>query len=140
MSLINYFSHRIHFRLKEQKKTSAWINNVVKEEGHIIKEINYVFCSDSYLLNLNKGFLNHNTLTDIITFDNSDIDSALEGEIYISIERVRENAVKYNIPFNEELHRVMIHGILHLLGYADKKPAEKALMRKKEEACLSLRK
>jgi len=140
MSLINYFVHRIHFKLKDQKKTSAWINNVVQEEGHTIKEINYVFCSDSYLLTLNKGFLNHNTLTDIITFDNSEIDTVLEGEIYISIERVQENAVKYNIPFNEELHRVMIHGILHLLGYKDKKTAEKALMRKKEEACLSLRK
>jgi rRNA maturation RNase YbeY len=79
-------------------------------------------------------------LTDIITFDYSDSESFLSGEIYISIERVRENALKFKVDFEDELNRVMIHGVLHLLGYKDKKPSEKALMRKKEEACLSLRK
>jgi probable rRNA maturation factor len=106
----------------------------------LINEINYIFCSDSYLLSLNKGFLKHNTLTDIITFDNSEGTGSMEGEIYISIERVKENATKYDVSFEDELNRVMIHGILHLLGYKDKKPSEKALMRKKEEAYLSLRK
>jgi probable rRNA maturation factor len=108
-------------------------------EGATIQEINYIFCSDSYLLSLNQGFLKHNTFTDIITFDNSEDPSSLEGEIYISIERVKENAKKYNVPIEDELSRVMIHGVLHLLGFKDKKPTEKALMRKKEEACLSLR-
>lgn len=140
MPLINYFSHQIRFKLKDSRKISSWIKDVVKKEGSAIKEINYVFCSDSYLLSLNKGFLKHNTLTDIITFDNAEDDTSLEGEIYISIERVKENAINYNNSFLDELNRVMIHGVLHLLGYKDKKTAEKAQMRKKEEACLSLRK
>lgn len=119
---------------------TSWIKRVVEKEGATIEEINFIFCSDSYLLTLNQGFLKHNTLTDIITFDNSGPDAFISGEIYISIERVRENAAKFQVQFEDELNRVMIHGVLHLLGYKDKKPAEKALMRKKEEACLSLRK
>jgi rRNA maturation RNase YbeY len=140
MPLINYFSHKVRFSLKKPRKITAWIKSVVEREGSTIKEINYVFCSDAYLLTLNQGYLNHKTLTDIITFDNSEDHSRLEGEIYISIDRVKENAVKFSVPLEEELSRVMIHGVLHLLGYKDKKPTEKTLMRKKEEACLSLRK
>jgi probable rRNA maturation factor len=140
MPLINYFSYKTHFRLKDPRKVTSWIKRVVEKEGSTIQGINYIFCSDSYLLTLNEDFLNHKTLTDIITFDNSEDRSSLEGEIYISIDRVKENAVKYQVPFQDELNRVMIHGVLHLLGFKDKKPSEKALMRKKEEACLSLRK
>lgn len=140
MSSIHFFCNEVRFKLKNPRKVSSWIKKVVKKEGASIQEINYVFCSDSYLLTLNQGFLKHNTLTDIITFDNSDEESVLGGEIYISIERVKENAKEYEVPFEDELCRVMIHGVLHLLGYKDKKPSEKALMRKKEEACLSLRK
>jgi probable rRNA maturation factor len=140
MSNVQFFSQNIRFKLKNPRKVSFWIKNVVEKEGALINEINYIFCSDAYLLLLNKGFLNHNTLTDIITFDNSEGSDRIEGEIYISIERVKENATKYDVSFEDELNRVMIHGILHLLGYKDKKPSEKALMRKKEEACLSLRK
>jgi len=139
MSSIHFFSHEVRFTLKKPRKVKSWINRVVEKEGATIREINYIFCSDPYLLSLNQGFLKHNTFTDIITFDNSEDPSSLEGEIYLSIERVKENAKKYNVPLEDELDRVMIHGILHLLGYKDKKPAEKALMRKKEEACLSLR-
>lgn len=139
MSSIHFFSHEVRFTLKKPRKVKSWINRVVEKEGATIREINYIFCSDSYLLSLNQGFLKHNTFTDIITFDNSEDPSSLEGEIYLSIERVKENAKKYNVPLEDELGRVMIHGILHLLGYKDKKPSEKALMRKKEEACLSLR-
>lgn len=138
MSAINYFSHEVRFKLKTPRKIKLWIKNVVEAEGSSIQEINYVFCSDSYLLTLNKGFLNHNTLTDIITFDHSEDPSVIEGEIYISIERVKENAKKYSVSYEEELNRVIIHGILHLLGYKDKKPSEKTLMRKKEDAYLSL--
>ncbi len=140
MSSLNFFYNEIRFKLKNQRKVTSWIKKVVKKESASIQEINYVFCSDSYLLSLNQGFLKHNTLTDIITFDNSEEASVLEGEIYISVERVKENAKKYNVPFEDELSRVMIHGVLHLLGYKDKKPNEKALMRKKEQACLSLHK
>jgi len=140
MSSVNFFYNEIRFKLKNPRKVTSWIKKVVKKESASIQEINYVFCSDSYLLSLNQGFLKHNTLTDIITFDNSEEASVLEGEIYISVERVKENAKKYNVPFEDELSRVMIHGVLHLLGYKDKKPTEKAFMRKKEEASLSLRK
>jgi probable rRNA maturation factor len=140
MSSVHFFYNEVRFKLKNPRKVSSWIKRVVEKEGASIKEINYVFCSDSYLLTLNQGFLRHNTLTDIITFDNSEEQSVLEGEIYVSIERIKENAKEYEVPFEDELSRVMIHGVLHLLGYKDKKPSEKALMRKKEEACLSLRK
>jgi probable rRNA maturation factor len=140
MPSIHFFSQDTHFKLKTPRKVTSWIKRVIEEERSSIEEINYVFCPDSYLLTLNQGFLKHNTLTDIITFDNSEGRGSLEGEIYISIDRVKENAAKYNVSFDDELCRVMIHGVLHLLGYKDKKPSEKALMRKKEEACLSLRK
>jgi len=99
--------------------------------------LSYIFCSDKYLLSINQKYLNHNTLTDIVTFDLAE-DAEIEGEIYISVERVKENAVKYAVDFEEELHRVIIHGLLHLIGYKDKTASQKAQMRKKEQACLSL--
>lgn len=139
MATIRFFSEDISFKIDLPRKKNLWIKEVARREKKTIKEINYIFCSDEYLLQLNQGFLNHKTLTDIITFDNSEGKNGLEGEIYISIERVQENAIKFNTEFEDELHRVMIHGVLHLIGYKDKKPSEKALMRKKEEACLSLR-
>ncbi|MFM9838099.1 MAG: rRNA maturation RNase YbeY [Cyclobacteriaceae bacterium] len=135
---IQFFYEQIDFKIKNPRKTTNWILLASKKEKRTIKEINYIFCADGYLLQLNQGFLNHKTLTDIITFDNSEGKKALEGEIYISIERVQENALKFKTDFEDELHRVMIHGVLHLIGYKDKKTSEKALMRKKEEACLSL--
>jgi probable rRNA maturation factor len=140
MTPIHFFTESITFKLPHPRKTTAWIKLVAQKEKRIIKEINYIFCSDEYLLQLNQDFLNHNTLTDIITFDNAEDKKNLEGEIYISIDRVKENALKFETSFEDELHRVMIHGVLHLIGYKDKKPADKTLMRKKEEACLSLRK
>jgi len=139
VATIRFFSEDISFKIDSPRKKTLWIKEVARREKKTIKEINYIFCSDEYLLQLNQGFLNHKTLTDIITFDNSEGKNGLEGEIYISIERVQENAIKFNTEFEDELHRVMIHGVLHLIGYKDKKHSEKALMRKKEEACLSLR-
>jgi probable rRNA maturation factor len=138
MSHIRFFSESIAFNIKHPRKTISWIKLVAKKERRTIEEINYIFCSDEYLLQLNQSFLNHKTLTDIITFDNSEGKKALEGEIYISIERVQENALKFKTDIEDELHRVMIHGALHLMGYKDKSPSQKSLMRKKEEACLSL--
>jgi probable rRNA maturation factor len=135
---IRYFSEQVEFKINNKRKTSNWIESVVKKEKKVIGDLTYVYCSDDYLLSLNQKFLNHNTLTDIITFDYSE-GKNLSGEIYISVERVEENAQKFKVAFQDELHRVMIHGVLHLAGYRDKKPADKALMRKKEEACLSLR-
>ncbi len=118
----------------------SWIKEVIKNEKARLIEINYIFCSDEHLLSLNQKFLDHNTLTDIITFSNSTNKGILEADIYISVPRVQENAQNFKVDFQDEMNRVMIHGVLHLLGFKDKKPTEKALMRKKEEACLSLRK
>jgi len=136
---VRFFSEGIDFKLPHPRKTSLWIKSVVKKERKTLNSINYIFCTDLYLLQINQQYLNHNTLTDIVTFDYSQ-KSSLNGEIYISIDRVKENSGIFSRPFDEELHRVIIHGVLHLAGYKDKSKTEKALMGKKEEACLSLRK
>jgi rRNA maturation RNase YbeY len=138
MGTIHFFYEDISFKVKNSRKLKTWISNVVTKEKSTIKEVNYIFCSDSYLLTLNQDYLNHNTYTDIITFDNAEADKNLEGDIFISIDRVKDNASGFKVSFEQELHRVMIHGVLHLLGYKDKTSSQKSLMRKKEEACLSL--
>ena len=139
---IRFFSEEVEFRLPHPRKTSTWIKEALKSEKCQPGDINYIFCTDSYLLSLNQEYLNHDTFTDIITFNNSEKGESgvISGDIYISIERVTENASRYKVPFDAELHRVIIHGVLHLLGYQDKKTTDKELMRKKEEAYLSLRK
>lgn len=134
---IRFFYEETDFKIKHPRKTVKWILESMIREGSSPKNLNYIFCSDQFLLNLNQKFLSHNTLTDIITFDYSE-KSGISGEIYISIERVKENAKKFNSTVEEEILRVMIHGVLHLLGYKDKRPKEIATMRKKEEAYLSL--
>lgn len=139
MASITFFSEGIDFKISKPRATKNWIQKVVKKEKHKISSLSYIFCSDEFLNNLNRQYLNHDTLTDIITFNYSTEPASLDGEIYISIPRVKENSKLFNVDFDEELHRVIIHGVLHLLGYGDKKPTEKAQMRKKEEACLSLR-
>lgn len=122
-----------------KKKTTSWIKAVIKKYTTPFSELTYVFCSDSYLLSINQKFLRHNTFTDIITFRLSEKGEPIQAEVYISVERVAENALKFGVGAEQELHRVMIHGVLHLVGFRDKKPVEKARMRKTEEACLSLR-
>lgn len=139
MPAINFISEEIKFKPLNQNKLKNWIKNIIALEGRSISSLVYIFCKDSYLLSINQEYLAHKTLTDIITFNYSD-GLLIEGEIYISIERVKENAVTFKKDFEEELHRVMIHGVLHILGYNDKSPSQKSRMRKKEEACLSLRK
>ncbi|MGZ3836667.1 MAG: rRNA maturation RNase YbeY, partial [Mucilaginibacter sp.] len=104
-----------------------------------LKELNYIFCSDQYLLQINQQYLDHDTYTDIVTFDNSDIAKVIVGDIFISIDRIRENAAKFNTGEVNELHRVIIHGALHLLGYTDKKADSKKTMTAKEDHYLSLR-
>ena len=136
---IQYNSFQTTFKLSNPKKTSAWIERVVKSERSRLDSLAYVFCSDKYLLGINQEYLNHDTLTDIITFDYADGSSLIDGEIYISIPRVRENAKKLQVDFDTELHRVIIHGVLHLLGYKDKSAADKLKMREKEEKYLKLR-
>ena len=135
---INFFSQGVRFKIKNTRKVSLWIKRAIVKEKGSLGEINYIFCSDSILLKINQQFLNHDTLTDIITFDNREEKGPLEADIFISIPRIRENALKLGEPFERELHRVLIHGVLHLLGYSDKSKLKKARMRKKEDAYLSL--
>lgn len=129
--MITFLTEDITFGLKEKLKHKAWLKDVAKAEGFTIGELNYIFCSDAYLLDINQKYLSHDTLTDIVTFDNSEDPKMIEGDIFISIERVRENAIKFDTK-DSELKRVMVHGLLHLAGYKDKDKAQKELMRNKE--------
>lgn len=135
---IHFFEEDISFKPIHPRETGQWIKDVIKGEKHKLEEINYIFCSDTYLLEINQQYLNHDTYTDIITFDNSDEPQTINGDIFISIPRVEENANKFDVQFEDELHRVLIHGVLHLLGYKDKTPSEKTLMREKENTYLNL--
>ena len=126
------FNSETSFTLKNQKKLVKWISDVISSEGFHVGEINYIFCNDSYLNKINQEFLNHDTFTDIISFDYT-LGKEVGGDIFISIERVLENAEKFNEVFENELYRVMIHGILHFMGYKDKTKKEKTLMRTKED-------
>ena len=123
-------------KLSNTEDLNLWINNVIKEEEMIIGELVYVLCNDEYLLKKNIQFLNHNTLTDVITFDYSD-DKIISGDILISTERVVENAKIFNVNYLTELHRVMVHGLLHLLGYKDKNEKDTDIMREKENYYLN---
>ncbi|HEY5688295.1 MAG TPA: rRNA maturation RNase YbeY [Yeosuana sp.] len=125
------FNYETDFALNNEDALSKWIVDCIKKEGHSLEEINYIFCDDEYLYKLNVEFLNHDTLTDIISFDYS-VGKNLQGDIFISVERVEENATDFNVPFVEELHRVIIHGVLHYCGYKDKTPEDAFLMREKE--------
>lgn len=139
MGAILFFTEKTKFKIDSPRKTSNWIKKVIKAEGRELSSLNVIFCNDEFLLEINEGYLNHKTLTDIITFDNSESKKYITGEIYISIPRIRENAAKFNTSFDSELHRVLIHGVLHLLGYNDKGASQKAIMRNKEDSYLSLR-
>lgn len=136
---INFFNEDIDFTLKNKIKLKRWIKTTIVSENHKLGELNFIFCSDEYLLEVNKQYLNHDTYTDIITFDNSDINLLIIGDIFISYDRIRENAVKFGVSEIDELHRIIIHGTLHLLGYKDKSKADKALMTTKEDIYLHLR-
>ena len=129
--MITFLTEDITFGLKEKLKHKAWLKDAAKAEGFTIGELNYIFCSDAYLLDINQKYLGHDTLTDIVSFDNSEDPKMIEGDIFISIERVRENAIKFDTK-DSELKRVMVHGLLHLAGYKDKDKAQKELMRNKE--------
>jgi rRNA maturation RNase YbeY len=136
MQKIHFFSESIDFDLSESQKITTWIEKIITKEGFEIKLLNYIFCNDEYLHQINLEYLNHDTYTDIITFDNSEKDKTVESDIFISVERVRENATKFDTSFENELARVLIHGVLHLLGYPDKSPEEAEIMRNKEQEAL----
>lgn len=136
---IQFFSEDIDFTLKNKQKVREWIGAIIKQEGFKrIGELSFVFCSDKYLLEINKQYLDHDTYTDIVTFDSSEEEDTIAGDIFISVERTRENASKFGVSETDELHRVIIHGVLHLCGYHDKKKEDKALMTEKENAALGL--
>ncbi|APS40705.1 MULTISPECIES: rRNA maturation RNase YbeY [Salegentibacter] len=134
--MINFYSEN-DFEFQEEKSFDTWIRKVISSEEKQLGEINYIFCDDHYLYKINLKFLDHDTYTDIISFDNSEGDE-LNGDIFISTDRVTENAKEYNVDFSEELKRVVIHGILHLCGYPDKTESEAALMRQKEDEKIAL--
>ena len=135
---ISFTSQYKTFKLVKSATIKKWIDTIIKKEKRKLGEIHYVFVSDEELLKMNKQFLKHNTYTDIITFDYSE-GKSINGDIFISIDRVKENASKFKADFNDELHRVLIHGVLHLCGYKDKTKKDALLMRKMEENSLSKR-
>ena|SRR5690554_4780051 len=135
---IQFFSEDINFTLKNKELIRKWIANTIKAEGFKKnKELSFIFCNDEYLLSINQQYLDHNSYTDIITFDNSEEEGIISGDIFISIDRIKENASAFNVKESHELYRVMIHGILHLCGYLDEKKKDKELMTKKEDFYLS---
>jgi len=126
------FNYESDFNLENESLYSDWISKVISSELKEEGEINYIFCDDEYLLQINQQYLDHDTFTDIISFDYSEGNN-LHGDIFISVERVRDNASDFNVPFEEELRRVMAHGVLHYCGYKDKSKSDEILMRQKEE-------
>lgn len=139
MPAIHFFEEDITYKLKQKTAVRSWINETIQAEGYTLKELTYIFCSDNYLLQINQQYLDHDTYTDIVTFDNSDIADTIIGDIFISIDRIRENAAKFGVTETDEVHRVIIHGALHLLGYKDKLPADKKKMTLKEDFYLNKR-
>jgi probable rRNA maturation factor len=137
---IDFFVEELDFSLQHQNELREWIRQIIEDHGYDVENLTYVFCSDDYLHQINLEYLDHDSYTDIVTFNNSDFpDRIIEGDIFISVDRVRENAETLFVSFTNELHRVIIHGVLHLLGYDDKDAASQADMREKEDSCLSLR-
>lgn len=124
------------FEISDDQQWINWIVESMKNEGKTIEELNYIFCDDEYLLEINKQYLDHDYYTDVIGFDNS-VEDELMGDIFISIERIKDNAAQNNVSFENELARIMIHGILHFAGYLDKDPKEKELMTSKEDQYLA---
>jgi probable rRNA maturation factor len=134
--MISFSAVETTYNLKNKLKVRNWVKSILETEGKQAGDITYVFCNDEYLGVMNEKYLKHNTLTDIITFDYSE-KGILSGDIFISIERVKENAGSFNTTLNQELGRVMAHGVLHLSGYKDKTPEDKKMMRSKEDFYLA---
>jgi probable rRNA maturation factor len=131
------FNYESDFSLEQEEIYASWIENIIESENKILGEISYIFCNDEYLHTINMQYLNHDTLTDIISFDYTEGD-VISGDIFISVERVEDNANDFNVSFDEELKRVLAHGILHYCGYKDKSDSDALLMRAKEEEKIKL--
>lgn len=135
---INFFTEDVSFLLPKKRQIRNWIFGVIVTEGFQLSELNFIFCSDAHLLTINQKFLKHDTYTDVITFDNSEVEKTVVGDVFISIDRVKENAEEMNFKMFDELMRVMIHGTLHLLGYNDKTEESKTVMTAAEDKYISL--
>ena len=138
MRFIEFYCKDVSYILNRKEEKIRWLEKVATEEGQEIEELNYIFCSDEYLLEMNKTHLNHDYYTDIITFDNSFEGNNIMGDVYMSIDRIKENAEEYKVDFDHELNRVLVHGLLHLLGYNDKTEKQQNEMTLKENAYLLL--
>ena len=135
---IQFFTEEVDYTLKNKGIIRKWISDTITTEGFKkVQELSFIFCNDDYLLSINKQYLDHNTYTDIITFDNSEDEDIISGDIFISLDRTKENASLFNVAEANELHRVMIHGVLHLCGYLDETKEDKKLMTEKEDLYLS---
>lgn len=132
MEPICFFAEAVDFVLPTPDTIAVWIQTIIRQEGYTLTQLNFIFCSDRYLHAKNIQYLQHDTLTDVLTFDYADAPGTIEGDIYISIDRVHANAQTWQQSFMQELQTVMVHGVLHLLGYEDQTPAAQALMRQKE--------
>ena len=139
MIRIHFFTEDIQYRLREIRKIRLWISGVIDKEGGELENINFILTSDSFLHKINLEYLKHDTYTDIITFEYNEAEEAILSDIYISLDRCRENAKRYKVSLRNELHRILIHGTLHLLGYKDKTKPDKQIMTSKEDYYLSLR-
>jgi rRNA maturation RNase YbeY len=135
---INFFQEETSFLLDKKLLRKKWLKSIAETEKFKILDLNYIFCNDEYLHKMNLEYLDHNTYTDIITFDNSEDEKTIEGDIFISIERVKENSEKLDVSIQDELSRVISHGLFHLMGYKDKKKEEAEIMRSKEEFAINL--
>ncbi len=135
--LLEFLCEEVNFEPNMPGKIKQWIAQTVQRESCILRSISFIFCSDDYLHQLNVEYLEHDTLTDVVTFPYL-APPCVEGDIFISIDRVRENAEEFGVPFEQELYRVMIHGVLHLCGYTDKTPEEKKIMTEKEDEALAM--
>ena len=136
--MIRYFNEGVQFTLKDKLANNRWLKLVAGSEVRVIGDINIIFCSDNYILDVNLRYLGHDYFTDIITFDYCE-GKMLSGDLFISVDSVRENALEYGVEFEEEIHRVMVHGLLHLIGYDDHSPEDERLIHEKEDYYLKLR-
>ena len=139
MPKINFFTEDINYTLKGKTSLKKWIKETIESEGYVLNELNFILCSDEYLLRVNQDFLQHDYYTDVITFDNSEELKTILGDIFISIDRVKDNAKQNKATTHDELCRIIIHGTLHLLGYRDKTKKAKIEMTKKEDFYLERR-
>jgi probable rRNA maturation factor len=137
-SSIHFFTEDVNYVIKQKRILKEWLLSVIEDERYSLQELNFILCSDDYLLDLNQQYLDHDTYTDVITFDNSEQPKVVTGDIFISIDRIKENAATVKVIVSEELQRVMVHGTLHLLGYKDKSKAAKKQMTLREDHYLTI--